>query len=66
MPARANSSSGLGAGRAASRASVGPRPVVPISEEERVRAAVTVALDEAMPKMVELITREVLRTLREA
>lgn len=43
-----------------------PVPVVPISEEERVRAAVTVALDEAMPQMVELITREVLRTLRQA
>jgi hypothetical protein len=43
-----------------------PVPVEPISEEERVRAAVTVALDEVMPSMVQLITREVLRTLRQA
>lgn len=43
-----------------------PVPVEPISEEERVQAAVTVALDEVMPAMVQLITREVLRTLRQA
>ena len=43
-----------------------PVPVTPISDEERIRAAVTVALDEAMPRMVELITREVLRSLRPA
>jgi hypothetical protein len=41
-----------------------PLPVTPIADEERIRAAVTVALDEAMPQMVELITREVLRALR--
>jgi PleD family two-component response regulator len=41
-----------------------PLPIIPIADEERVRAAVTVALDEAMPQMVELITREVLRALR--
>jgi hypothetical protein len=43
-----------------------PVPVTPISDEERVRAAVTVALDEAMPAMIELLTREVLRNLRQS
>jgi CheY-like chemotaxis protein len=43
-----------------------PLPVIPVADEERIRAAVTVALDEAMPQMVELITREVLRNLRPA
>lgn len=39
-----------------------PEPA-PISEEERVRAAVTVALDEAMPRVIDELTRQVLRAL---
>ncbi len=43
-----------------------PAPVldaVAVSEEERVRAAVTLALDAAMPRMVEELTQQVLRAL---
>jgi CheY-like chemotaxis protein len=41
-----------------------PEPVLPaVSEEERVRAAVTLALDAAMPQMIEGLTQQVLRAL---
>lgn len=37
--------------------------VEPLSEEERVRAAVTLALDAAMPRLIEELTRQTLRAL---
>lgn len=37
--------------------------VAGVSEEERVRAAVTLALDAAMPKLIEELTQQVLRAL---
>lgn len=43
-----------------------PEPVaaaVQITEEERVRAAVTIALDTAMPRLIDELTQQVLRAL---
>lgn len=41
-----------------------PDPVpAEVSEEERVRAAVTLALDAAMPQMIDSLTQQVLRAL---
>lgn len=41
-----------------------PDPVPPpLSEEERVRAAVTVALDAAMPRLIGELTQQILRAL---
>jgi hypothetical protein len=39
-----------------------PAPVA-VSEEERVRAAVTLALDAAMPRLIDELTQQVLRAL---
>jgi CheY-like chemotaxis protein len=59
---RPGSGSALKTGRPAGSApaALGPPAVTP----ERIRAAVTVALDAAMPEMVERITREILAALR--
>jgi CheY-like chemotaxis protein len=40
-----------------------PAPVQPLAEEERVRAAVTLALDAALPKLIDELTRQTLRAL---
>ncbi len=37
--------------------------LAPVSEEERIRAAVTLALDAAMPRMIDELTQQVLRAL---
>lgn len=42
---------------------VPPLPAAILSEEERVRAAVTIALDAAMPQMIEALTLQVLTAL---
>jgi CheY-like chemotaxis protein len=43
-----------------------PEPIaaVQVSEEERVRAAVTLALDAAMPRMIDELTAQVMRALQ--
>ncbi|MBI2686567.1 MAG: response regulator [Acidobacteria bacterium] len=41
----------------------GPAVSPTVSEEERVRAAVTLALDAAMPRMIDELTQQVLRAL---
>ena len=40
-----------------------PTPAPPLSENERVRAAVTLALDAAMPQLIDGLTQQVLRAL---
>jgi len=40
-----------------------PIPAPPLSENERVRAAVTLALDAAMPQLIDGLTQQVLRAL---
>lgn len=40
-----------------------PTPVAAVTEEERVRAAVTLALDAAMPQLITELTQQVLRAL---
>jgi hypothetical protein len=40
-----------------------PEPVEPEIDRERVRAAVTIALDQAMPAMIEELTDRVLAAL---
>ena len=37
--------------------------LAPVSDEERIRAAVTLALDAAMPRMIDELTQQVLRAL---
>jgi CheY-like chemotaxis protein len=49
-----------GSGAAAAQRSAGPPRAVVVIDPDQVRAAVTVALDAAMPKMVEEITAKVL------
>jgi len=45
-------------------AEIDPEPVVLVlPEHERVRAAVTLALDAAMPQMIDALTQQVLRAL---
>jgi len=40
-----------------------PAPIPPLPENERVRAAVTLALDAAMPQLIDTLTQQVLRAL---
>ncbi len=40
-----------------------PTPASPLSENERIRAAVTLALDAAMPQLIDGLTQQLLRAL---
>jgi CheY-like chemotaxis protein len=61
-PARSSVSAGSGAAAAVAPAPL-PAPPTPEIDPERVRAAVTLALDAALPKMIDEITERVLIAL---